>query len=460
MLNRFLLLFVMIGVGDIAVAQDSLNVHHLFNWQDTTLPIGDGGLQNRYNEVWGYAANGREYAIIGSTTGMHFFDVTEPTLTVQVDHVPGRFGGAGLVHRDMRVYADHLFVVCDEGPSSLQVMDLRYLPDSVHVVYDDNTLLARAHNIEIDTVNARMYTCGGSSQFSIYSIADPASPELLMDCEAYFPWWSNAIGYVHDCFVRDNIVWLNDQDALHVVDFNDVENPVIIGALTSYPDQGYNHSGWMNDVGTLYVMADETHGSPLKLIDATDPLDLNIISTLTSGVDPTSIAHNPFFTGDRVHVAYYYDGYWLWDASNPELPELLGYYDTNLAPNANGFRGAWGVYPYLPSGNILVSDLQTGLWVLAYDAPTGIQPASGPPPFRIAPTLTTGSIRVQTFKEEHTALPIEVINATGAIVRSFTLAAVNSMELDLSDLADGSYLITVGKGSDRYTQRVIKSSAR
>jgi hypothetical protein len=67
---------------------------------------------------------------------------------------------------------------------------------------------------------------------------------------------------------------------------------------------------------------------------------------------------------------------------------------------------------------------------------------------------------VQTFKEEHTALPIEVINATGAIVRSFTLAAVNSMELDLSDLADGSYLITVGKGSDRYTQRVIKSSAR
>ncbi len=177
-------------------------------------------------------------------------------------------------------------------------------------------------------------------------------------------------------------------------------------------------------------------------------------------MDPTSIVHNPFFTGDRVHVAYYYDGYWLWDASNPELPELLGYYDTNLAPNANGFRGAWGVYPYLPSGNILVSDLQTGLWVLAYDAPTGIQPASGPPPFRIAPTLTTGSIRVQTFKEEHTALPIEVINATGAIVRSFTLAAVNSMELDLSDLADGSYLITVGKGSDRYTQRVIKSSAR
>jgi choice-of-anchor B domain-containing protein len=358
------------------------------------------------------------------------------------------------------VYADHLFVVCDEGPSSLQVMDLRFLPDSVHVVYDDNTLFARVHNIEIDTVNARMYTCGGSSQFSIFSIADPAAPELLVNCEASFPWWNGAIGYVHDCFVRDNIVWTNDQDALHVIDFSDPFNPEIIGALTSYPDQGYNHSGWMNDAGTLYAMADETHGSPLKFIDATDPSDLNILSTVTSGVDPTSILHNPFFTGDRVHVAYYYDGYWAWDAANPQMPELLGYYDTNSAPNANGFRGAWGVYPYLPSGNILVSDMQTGLWVLAYDTPTGMNSATVPPAFRIAPTVTSGTVRVQAFKEDPTSTSIEVINSNGQVVRTTPLGNLRSLEVDLADLADGTYLIAVGTGVDRYTQRVIKTSLR
>ncbi len=460
MLNRTLFLFLSALFAVSTSAQDSLNVHRLFNWQDPTLPIGDNGLQNKYNEVWGYAANGREYAIIGSTTGTHFIDVTQPTMSIQVDRVPGRFGGAGLVHRDMRVYADHLFVVCDEGPSSLQVMDLRFLPDSVHVVYDDNTLFARVHNIEIDTVNARMYTCGGSSQFSIFSIADPAAPELLVNCEASFPWWNGAIGYVHDCFVRDNIVWTNDQDALHVIDFSDPFNPEIIGALTSYPDQGYNHSGWMNDAGTLYAMADETHGSPLKFIDATDPSDLNILSTVTSGVDPTSILHNPFFTGDRVHVAYYYDGYWAWDAANPQMPELLGYYDTNSAPNANGFRGAWGVYPYLPSGNILVSDMQTGLWVLAYDTPTGMNSATVPPAFRIAPTVTSGTVRVQAFKEDPTSTSIEVINSNGQVVRTTPLGNLRSLEVDLADLADGTYLIAVGTGVDRYTQRVIKTSLR
>ena len=236
-------------------AQDSLNVRKLFHWDDPTIPEGVEVYFNQYNEVWGYAKEGREYAFLGSTLGVHVFDVTDPVNSVLVDHVPGRFSGQGVIHRDYKVHAGHLFATCDQGPSSLQVMDLQYLPDSVHVVYDSDELLARAHNIQIDTVNARLYTNGGSTQFSVYSIADPANPVLLIDCEADIPWWGSTIGYVHDCFVRDNIVWTNDQDGMHVVDFSDVENPVILGSLTNYPDQGYNHSGWMNDDGTLYALS-------------------------------------------------------------------------------------------------------------------------------------------------------------------------------------------------------------
>ncbi|MBL0043616.1 MAG: hypothetical protein IPP33_04110 [Flavobacteriales bacterium] len=153
-------------------------------------------------------------------------------------------------------------------------MDLHYLPDSVHVVYDSQSLLVRAHNIQVDTVNARLYTCGGTTQFSVYSLADPEQPALLSNCEVDIPWWGGAVGYVHDCFVRDNIVWCNDQDGMHVVDFTDVENPVLLGSLEDYPQAGYNHSSWMNDDGTLYAMADETHGSPLKLVDPSDLSDL------------------------------------------------------------------------------------------------------------------------------------------------------------------------------------------
>ena len=440
-------------------AQDSLNVHKLFHWDDPSIPVGASSLQDQYNDIWGYAANGREYAFLGSSLGVHIFDVTDAETSVLVDHVPGRFSGTDVIHRDYKVYHDHLFAVCDEGPSSLQVMDLSYLPDSVHLVYDSNALLQQAHDIQIDTANARMYTCGGSSNFSVYDISDPENPALLTDCEADVPWWGALVGYVHDCFVRDNIVWCNDGDGMHVVDFTDALNPVLLGSLTTYPGQGYNHSGWMNDAGTLYVMADETHGSPLKFVDPTDLSDLQVISTVTSGVAPTSIVHNPFFNGDLVHVAYYYDGYWLWNLSDPLWPILLGYYDTNPAPNTNGFRGAWGVYPFLPSGHVLVSDMQTGLWVLDIDQATNTSERITEPTRRIWPTVTSGRVNVMAVNEAGSKNTIEVLDARGAVVMRSTMSGSNGT-VDLGDLPDGMFIVHVVNAHASFTQRVVKNSAR
>jgi len=41
----------------------------------------------------------------------------------------------------------------------------------------------------------------------------------------------------------------------------------------------------------------------------------------------------------------------------------VGNYDTSDF-SGGGFNGAWGVYPYLPSGNLLASDIEEGLFVL------------------------------------------------------------------------------------------------
>lgn len=437
-------------------AQDSLNVSKLFHWDDAAIPEGTANFQNQYNDVWGYAANGREYAFLGSSLGVHVFDVTDPVNSVLIDQVPGRFSGVGVTHRDYKVFEDHLFATCDQGASSLQVMDLQYLPDSVHVVYDSDSLLVRAHNIQIDPVHKRLYTCGGSTHFSVYDISNPSNPSLLSDCEADIPWWAAEVSYVHDCFVRDNIVWCNDGDALHVIDFTDVEDPVILGSLTSYAGQGYNHSGWMNDQGMLYAMADETHGSPLKFVDATQLNDLEVVSTVTSGVDPTSILHNPFFTGDLVHVAYYYDGYWLWDLSDPLQPILLGYYDTNTSPNTDSYRGAWGTYPFLPSGHVLVSDMQTGLWVLDIDQATSAEARSEPPVFRVSPTLTQGPVTVTNLSGSGPS-QIDVFDTAGSRVMNATTNDV-SYQLNVNDLHDGMYIVRATSGRSAHTQRIVITS--
>ncbi|MEC8852932.1 MAG: hypothetical protein VYD33_00665, partial [Bacteroidota bacterium] len=131
----------------------------LYNWQDTTL-TSSWQYDNTYNEIWGVQINGAEIAIIGSTAGTHFFDVTDPVTANQVDFVAGAYTGSDVVHRDYHDYNGYLYIVCDEGDSStLQIIDMSSLPNSVSVVYDSNVLFTKSHNIFIDTATAKLYVC-------------------------------------------------------------------------------------------------------------------------------------------------------------------------------------------------------------------------------------------------------------------------------------------------------------
>ena len=147
------LVFVVIALfnGNVS-SQDSLKITKLSQWMAPTLTI--------YNEVWGIAQNGREYAVIGSWRGTYFLDVTDPVNPVMVDYVPGMDESCICVHRDYHDYNGYLYMVTDENPATLQIVDLSYLPDSVFVVYDSDVLFTRSHNIFIDSNSALMYSCG------------------------------------------------------------------------------------------------------------------------------------------------------------------------------------------------------------------------------------------------------------------------------------------------------------
>ena len=47
-----------------------------------------------------------------------------------------------------------------------------------------------------------------------------------------------------------------------------------------------------------------------------------------------------------------------------ELDGVIANFDTYPASDAVSFSGAWSVYPYLPSANILVNDRSNGLFIL------------------------------------------------------------------------------------------------
>lgn len=345
-------------------AQDSENINLLYQWSVDTL-IGSEAFDNVYNEVWGVVVDDREYAIIGSTAGTHFFDVTNPSTASEIAFVAGRVVGDEIIHRDYHDYQNYLYAVSDEGLSSLQIIDISTLPDSVSVVYDSSDLFYRSHNIFIDTAKARLYTTNGD----IYTLENPIDPKFL---------YNTSLLSSHDVYVENDTAYINTGTlGFVIVDFSQTtlenQSHEVIGTLPTYPDQGYNHSGWITPDGNYYAMADETWGMRMKMIDISDFSNIEVVALFGSGVDENSIPHNQIINGNYLYTAYYHDGFYVHDISDPFTPILIGYYDTFEPDHHESYMGAWGVYPFLPSGNILISDMQTGLYLFEvnYDNPLG-----------------------------------------------------------------------------------------
>jgi choice-of-anchor B domain-containing protein len=346
-------------------AQPSLNMTSLGNWHDPTLPFD----RVRYNDVWGYAANGREYALIGSREFVHILDVTDPNSITEIARLNDAPNSSS-TWRDIKVYGDYAYCVTDvQANDGLQIIDLSNLPTSAEIIYRSTDEFTKCHNIFIDTTASpvRMYAFGTNAAaandgYFAYSLADPTSPELIATVDLL-----NG-RYMHDAYVINDTMYGNSESrGLYVYNVSDVTAPEEIGRLFNYTESGYNHSCWRSANGKYLAMCDETSNRGVKIVNVENVEDMELESVFRSTLlapNLASLAHNPFYMGDSLVVlSYYGDGVQVWDVRNPAAPQRLAYYDTT--PNGTGYSdGAWGAYPFLPSGNILVSDEITGLYVV------------------------------------------------------------------------------------------------
>ncbi len=335
----------------------------LDNWHDDSL-TPTSFYNNRYNECWGVGINGLEYGIIGSTAGIHFIDVTDPANISEAFRVDGATMGANLIHRDMKDFNGYLYCVADEGGpnAKLQIIDMNDLPTSVTQVYSSSEFVTTSHDHYIDTSQAKLYLLGAGGQTKVLDISNPTQPVLL----ASYPNPSFYMPYTHDGFIKNNIGFFNcGSSGLWVIDFTNPLAPVTLSTLTAYSDAGYNHSGWLTEDGKYYILCDETHGARPKILDVSDLTEPTEVATIEPGIWTSEIPHNVIIRGNYAYFSYYYDGLEVWDISNPLNPQRAYFYDTYSAPNVASYAGAWGVNPNLPSGNILISDMQGGLFVFA-----------------------------------------------------------------------------------------------
>lgn len=341
-----------------------MNTQMLSKWDDNSLSYSSQGVQ--YSDLWGVAIGGREYAIMGAAQYTVFIDVTDPNNPVEVDR---EWGGSTCTWRDYKVFGHFAYGIADNCNAGLEIFDLSTLPDSVNKVYDSNFFVNDTHNVFIDSATAKLYACGfnsGTSDIVILDLgSDPANPTLIKNLDLA----SGSDGYVHDMYVRNDTAYCAHiyQSKLVIYDLSDPDNARALGELST---SGYNHSNWLSEDGKTMIVADETHNQPLRLAAMADIEKPTVVSTIKSTLlapDYTnSIAHNPFILHNRFAIiSYYEDGLQIYKIDSIATPFRAGYYDTRPSgTNYSGYNGAWGVYPFLPSGNILVSDIDNGLFVI------------------------------------------------------------------------------------------------
>lgn len=351
------------------LGQDYKNVFLLDNWFVDTLVSGPGDLV--FNETWGFVQDQREYAVIGSTEGTHFFEITDQDKLNPVGFIRGKFSSPQVIHRDFHDYAGYLYAVCDEGSSSLQIIDLQFLPDSVVIAHEDSTSFGRVHNIFIDSSSALLYACTftpiesnpslQSTSMKVFSLTDPLNPQEVFGGFEH-------ISEVHDAYVVNDTAYLNcGFDGLHIYNFANPTNPVLIGSKTVYQDQGYNHSGWLSPNKETYYFVDETAGKRIKKVDVTDPSNPSISALFGTNWLDESTAHNIMVTDDLIFAAYYGEGFRVFD-TRFQPPKEVAHYDTyDTADPLSSMNGAWGVYAFLPSKRLLVSDMKNGLFLFDFD---------------------------------------------------------------------------------------------
>ncbi len=448
------------------MAQDQLEL--LATWSDPNLPAGSQ-YNNTYNEVWGFVMNGHEYAVIGSTMGTHILDVTDPDNVFEREFIEGASAGPHIVHRDYHDFNGYLYAVADESGggtnSTLQIIDISGLPESIEVVYDDDDLIERTHNIFIDTTAAKLYSFaskGGDSGYKalkIYTLEDPVDPVKIGQ---YGVIGGESFGHVHDGYIDNDKAFLNcGGDGLFVVDFSG-DDPVLLDRFSSfdYPQSGYNHSGWPTEDLEYYYFADETWGTDMKVVHVNDFNGMEIGSSLfdAGNESPFSIAHNQIVHCGKLYVSYYYDGLQVYDLTDPENPQRESFYPTSTIDARNSYEGSWGVYPFLPSGNIIVSDMQEGFFLL-----------KGPETNCLTPVLNeeldvsldivvfpNPSISSCIISSDRGIDQVELYDLQGATLAPQVSYTANQAELRFN-LSPGVYVVKVYSGASFSTRKLMIS---
>lgn len=338
--------------GSLQTSFDSESVD-LLSW--LTLSELDGASAG--NDCWGYVSPaGREYAIMGTSSSTVFVEITDPT-NVQVI---GIIAGPNSSWRDIKVYGQYAYAGT-EGGGGIQVIDLSQI-DSGTVTLAGSFASGNTHNVAIDTISGYLYRSGS---LLIYDLnANPTSPPNVGS-------WSSShdmqvVTYTSGPYAGKQVAFCctGSTGAVHIVDVTDKSNTTVMCQVT-LPNASYSHQAWLSEDYQYLYVNDESDEPPLPtttyIIDVSDLNNAFLAGSFTNG-NP-AIGHNLYVKDNLIFEANYTSGLRVFDATDPLNPVEVAWFDTYDSDDNASYNGLWSNYPFFPSGTVIGSDMQKGLFV-------------------------------------------------------------------------------------------------
>jgi choice-of-anchor B domain-containing protein len=304
--------------------------------------------------VWHYNdTTGKEYAIIGAFNGIVIVDITDPANPQQIIQLPG----VGSTWHEVKVAGDYAYAVSegfDPGNvlNGVQIMDLRYLPDSVPYKFYTGSgavlnQITTAHTVTVE--GQYLYVNG-------HNISALGRGVLIFDISN--PWFPEYVGavtnrYCHDSYVRGDTIYTSDigDGLFSIYDITDRTNPVLL-ATQMTPGQ-FNHNTWLSENGKYIYTTDERVNEPLASYDISDFNNITLVDTFFNWNFPDREVHNVRVFNDYLITPSYGSQLTLVDAARPANLIEVGNYTT-------GNSLCWDADPYLNSGNIIATDMNSG----------------------------------------------------------------------------------------------------
>ena len=424
------------------------------------IPCTDFGADNA-NDSWGWTDpdDGTEYALVGLDNGTAFLDISDPINPIYLGKLPTHTSPS--LWRDVKVYNNYAFVVSEANNHGMQIFDLTRLRDVANppeTFTEDAHYggFGGAHNIVINEETGYAYGVGAdySGGAHFVNIQDPLNP---IGEGGY-----SGSGYTHDAqvvvydgpdsdYTGKEIYIGSNEDKVVIVDVTDKTNPVLISAVT-YTNDAYTHQGWFTEDLTYFIVGDEidelNFGFNTRNIvfDFTD-LDNPQLSFEYSG--PTSATdHNGYVDGDKFYLANYKAGMRvidISDISNENMTEI-GFFDVFPSNNTAGYDGAWNVYPYFASGNILISSLKysspdyvPGFYLVK--SSTLSVDDNFLSNFSLYPNPSTNSVKLSSTNTPISE--ISIYDLSGKLLLSKKYNSEININLNISNLDAGIYLLKI-----------------